>query len=200
MARTIAKDHDDKRKQIQDAAAKFFAETGFDRASMSQLAKSCGISKAAIYHYYESKDALLFDILDSYLKALRDRITSIQRGELEPEAYLRNVLTEILQAYRGADHQHRVQIDAMSYLPEEQQALLRSYQRELVTVVSDSLMELAPAALKANPRKVKATTMSVFGMLNWFYMWNGDDREAARAEYAELVSDILTKGLAGIKA
>ena len=67
MARTIAKDHDQKREQILKSAAKVFADQGFDRASMNLLAKECGISKANIYHYYDSKDALLFDLLDSLI-------------------------------------------------------------------------------------------------------------------------------------
>ncbi|MEP1496455.1 helix-turn-helix domain-containing protein, partial [Pseudophaeobacter sp.] len=66
MARTIAKDHDEKRAQILKSAAKVFAEAGYDRASMTQLARQCGISKANIYHYYDSKEAVLFGLLDTY--------------------------------------------------------------------------------------------------------------------------------------
>ena len=42
MARTIAKDHDEKRAALLATAARFFAETGYDRASMNELAKACG--------------------------------------------------------------------------------------------------------------------------------------------------------------
>ena len=50
MARTIAKDHDQKRALILSASARLFAEEGYDRASMTQIARACGISKANIYH------------------------------------------------------------------------------------------------------------------------------------------------------
>ena len=60
MARPIAKDYDAKRSHILKTAARVFADTGYARASMSQVAKDCGFSKANIYHYYSSKDALLF--------------------------------------------------------------------------------------------------------------------------------------------
>ncbi len=52
MAPTIAKDHDEKRVAIRVTAARIFAAQGVDRASMSVIAKGCGISKALIYHYY----------------------------------------------------------------------------------------------------------------------------------------------------
>ena len=50
MARTIAKDHGDKRHAILTASSKVFTDVGFDRASMVQVAKACSFSKAALYH------------------------------------------------------------------------------------------------------------------------------------------------------
>ncbi|MEM7441197.1 MAG: helix-turn-helix domain-containing protein [Pseudomonadota bacterium] len=74
MARTIAKNYDEKRGLILDRAARLFADEGFDRASVNSVAQACDISKANIYHYYKSKDEILFDILDKYLSALQARI------------------------------------------------------------------------------------------------------------------------------
>ena len=92
MARPIAKDHDAKRVHILKTAARVFAQTGFVRASMSQVAKDCGISKANIYHYYSGKDALLFDILDTYLLELRDRLLHLPLDGLTPDAQLSAIL------------------------------------------------------------------------------------------------------------
>lgn len=198
MARTIARDHDEKRGQILAAAARVFAEQGYDRASMSQLAGACGISKANIYHYYDSKEALLFDILDSYLRALRDRIAAVSGAGLTPEEHLRAVLLEILIAYRGADDEHRVQLSALAALPPEAQKVLRGYQRDLVAQLSGIVAALAPEVFRGAPGKLRAATMSVFGMLNWFYMWNRDDSDAARRDYARLVGDLVLRGLSGL--
>lgn len=198
MARTIAKDHDQKREQILAAAAKVFATEGYDRASMTQLARECGISKANIYHYYGGKDAILYDILDSYLSALRDRVCGIDIQGLDPEARLRRVVAEVLFAYQGADHEHKVQINDMSALPVEQQKKLRGYQRDMVQFLSDLLQEVAPDVLGNDPAKLRAVTMSVFGMLNWYYMWNTGAGTQARKDYADLVSDLTLKGINGV--
>lgn len=198
MARTIAKDHDDKRARILKSAARVFAQEGFDRASMSQLARECGISKANIYHYYDSKDAILFDILDSYLLQLRDQICGLDLEALEPADRLRRVVLEILLAYQGVDDEHRVQTSGMSALPEEQQKLLRGYQRDLVEFVSDIIASISPATFEDDAAKLRATTMSVFGMLNWFYMWNAGADSDARSDYAALVSDLTLSGVDGL--
>ncbi|MEZ5872355.1 MAG: TetR/AcrR family transcriptional regulator [Nitratireductor sp.] len=196
MARTIARDHEEKRALIRKRAARVFAETGFDRASMSQLAADCGISKASIYHYYASKQALLFDILDHHLNALAERLSGIDAAK--PQERLNAMLREILLAYRGADDEHRLQINAIGQLPVGEQEKLKSCQRKIVAVMRSAIAEAGPAGLANDSRKLHATTMSVFGMLNWFYMWNRDDTVEARLDYASLVGGLLQGGFAAI--
>ncbi len=195
MARTIAADHDQKRSQILDTAARVFAEQGFHRASVSAVAAACGLSKAAIYHYYDSKDALLFDLLDNHLTDLRDRIAAVPDPGAGPQAHLRAVILEILLAYHGADDHHRVQIAEMRVLPEAQQRRLRDVQREIITQVSEVVRGVAPARFTGDAKRLRATTMSLFGMLNWFYMWNRDDSLDARHAYADLVGDLILNGI-----
>ena len=198
MARTIAKDHDQKRAQILKSAARVFAREGFDRASMTQLARECGISKANIYHYYDSKDAILYDILETYLRELRDLICGIELDGLSSEERLHRVVAEILLAYQGVDDEHRVQTSGMSALPEEQQKVLRRYQRDMVEFVGNIISENAPQGVAGDGEKLRAATMSVFGMLNWYYMWNTGAGTQAREEYAALVSNLTLGGLTKI--
>jgi len=199
MARTIAKDYEQKRAHILKSAARVFAEQGYDRASMSVLAKECGISKANIYHYYNSKDALLYDVLDTYLKALRDRICDLDLSALNANAQLSLVVREILLAYQGADDEHRVQSNGMRALPEEQQQVLRGYQRDLVNRVSEVVAASAEGVFDDDPVRLRETTMSVFGMLNWYYMWQHSADSEARERYAELTTDLILGGVRGLK-
>lgn len=198
MARTIAKDHGEKRAQILKSAAKVFADQGFDRASMSQLAAECGISKANIYHYYDSKHALLFDLLDHYLSTLRDRICAIPFDPETPEDALRETVMQTLLAYQGADDEHRVQTTGLSALPEDQQKILRTYQRDMVAHLSRILAACAPAQFEGRPDILRATTMSVFGMLNWYFMWQTGAGEVARRDYATLVANLTLNGIKGL--
>nr|WP_168713307.1 TetR/AcrR family transcriptional regulator [Cochlodiniinecator piscidefendens] len=179
-------------------AAKVFADEGYDRASMSKLATACGISKANIYHYYDSKDALLFDILDTYLRALRDRICGIDTDGLSPQECLRATVSEILLAYQGADDEHRVQSSGIAVLPADQQSMLRGFQRDLVDYLSDTVASIAPDVFENDKAKLHGVTMSIFGMLNWFYMWNSKAGPDAREEYAELVSNLSLHGIRGL--
>lgn len=198
MARTIAKDHEAKREAILKTAAEFFAEQGFDRASMGKLAQACGVSKALIYHYYPSKDALLFDILDTHLTALVEVVEREAAGPGSAQSRLRALIRAILIAYRDSDAEHKVQLDALSSLPEENQVHLRALQRRLVACMSDSVRAIAPERFVSRPELVGPVTMSVFGMLNWFYLWHKPGGPVDRDAYADIVADLVIGGLPAV--
>ncbi|MCP5075774.1 MAG: TetR/AcrR family transcriptional regulator [Rhodobacteraceae bacterium] len=198
MARTIAKDHDDKRRAILKTAARFFAENGYDRASMSQLSVECGVSKALIYHYYSGKEVLLFDILNSHLTALLAEVSSIGKVGKTPQEHLKALVQALLQNYKNADVEHRLQLEAMTSLPTTQQAELAGVQKQLVQVVSDAIELIEPDYFAANPKNLRPVTMSLFAMLNWFYLWYRKGAGITRKGYADLATDILLSGLKGV--
>ena len=197
MARTIAKDHDQKREKILKTAARVIADEGIARASMAQIAEACGISKANIYHYYSSKDALLFDILDSHLSALRDRLCGLDKLSA-PGVRLHRFTLETLLAYEGMDAEHKIQSEGLPLLPRAQQNTLKSYQRDMVRHLAAILTDVAPAVFAGDPNKLRAATMSVFGMLNWFYKWSPRASKAEREDYAKLVADLTVHGVKGL--
>ena len=193
MARTIAKDHDEKRVAIRMAAARIFAAQGVDRASMSAIAKACGISKALIYHYYGGKAELLYDILECHLEGLNEVVDAV--APMEPRPYLRAIVLEILLAYAGADDLHRILINSRDVLSPSQQGEINAIQRRLIGKVSAAILAVAPDIPES---KQHATTMSLFGMTNWFFMWNREEGDAARRAYASLVADIFLDGVGAL--
>ena len=197
MARTKALDYDLKRQAILDSAARLFAETGFDRASMSQLAVVCGVSKALLYHYYTSKDALLYDIIGDHLNKLCGLVEAADDPHCEPEIRLQQLVSALLDAYREADHQHQVQINAMKFLPAGQQEELKGLERRLVRLFADAIRGVEPA-LGDGRGLLKPVTMSLFGMLNWDYMWFRTEGRMDREDYACIASRLVIDGARGL--
>lgn len=197
MARTKAVDYDLKRDAILRSAAKLFAETGFDRSSMSQLADVCGVSKALLYHYYNSKDALLYDVIGAHLEALCAQVEDTDDRAAAPEERLHCLVAGLLNAYRAADHQHQVQINAMKFLPADQQEELKNTERRLVALFADAIREIEPS-LGDHRGLLKPVTMSLFGMLNWHYMWFRPDGKIGRDDYARIASRLVIDGAKGV--
>ncbi|MGB7319173.1 MAG: TetR/AcrR family transcriptional regulator, partial [Planktotalea sp.] len=84
--------------------------------------------------------------------------------------------------------------EGIALLPIEQQGVLKGYQRDMVRQLSDILVGCAPE-LTDDRTRLRDVTMSVFGMLNWFFMWNGGAGTAEREKYAELVSGLVLGGV-----
>jgi TetR/AcrR family transcriptional regulator, repressor for uid operon len=63
----------DLREKIIQAAIESFAQTGFDKTKMEEIAKRLGLSKGTIYLYFNSKEDLFLAICEHYVKVMRDQ-------------------------------------------------------------------------------------------------------------------------------
>ncbi|MCZ8271805.1 MAG: TetR/AcrR family transcriptional regulator [Beijerinckiaceae bacterium] len=185
MARPIAADHEDKRSAILKAAAKLFASHGFDRASMAEIALACGVSKALLYHYYASKDQLLFDIIRAHLDDLVAAIEAVPKT-LAPRERLAAMINALLEEYRHADEEHQIQISDLKRLPPKMKAELVERERVLVRQFSAALAGLEPI-LAARRELLTPLTMNLFGMMNWKFMWFRENGPVSHAAFAEMV-------------
>jgi len=192
MARPRSAEYDEKRQAILDRSAAVFAKHGYDRASMAEVAKACGVSKALLYHYYVNKAALLFDILHDHLQELVDAVSAVDT-RLPPHQRLRALVGALLEAYRDADDEHKIQLNELGKLPARQKKMLTDLERELVHVFAEAIAAVNPA-LDGGGALLKPVTMSLFGMINWHYMWFREGKALTREDYADLVTTLLVEG------
>jgi AcrR family transcriptional regulator len=92
----------DTRSAILSKAAELFSTKGYAGSSMSDLAEELGLSKAAIYHHFESKERLLRELMDSTFKELEALIIKnegIPLDEIDVHDLLRS-FTEITYSHR----------------------------------------------------------------------------------------------------
>ncbi len=192
MARSRANDYDDKRQAILNRSAELFSAHGYDRASMNKIAEACGVSKANLYHYYKDKEGLLFDVIRFHLEELLEVVEAADNPAAAPETRLRGLIAALLEAYRDADSQHNVQISSMRFLPAERQAELKGMERDLVRIFSAAVAGVTPH-LKGT-KMLTPVTMSLFGMVNWHYLWFKSTGSVSRDEYAEIVTRLISDG------
>jgi AcrR family transcriptional regulator len=195
MARTRASDYDRKRQGILSRSAILFAEHGFTGTSITMIAEACGVSKALMYHYYSSKDAVLFDLLQDHLQDLVTVVEAAAQSGGQAEEKLFAISAALLEAYRGADAEHQVQISSLKLLPPAQQEILKEMERRLVAIVSDAIAAAIPSVTKKR-QLLKPLTMSLFGMLNWHYLWFRDGKGITREKYARMVTGLILSGAA----
>lgn len=58
-------------------ATRLFAERGYDRTSVQEIVEAAGVTKGALYHYFGSKDDLLYEIYGRVLRLQTERLDAI---------------------------------------------------------------------------------------------------------------------------
>jgi AcrR family transcriptional regulator len=199
MARTRAVDFAEKQHAILVAAAAVFAEQGMEKASMAQIALRAHVSKALLYHYYPSKDALIFGIVHTHLSDLDTAVTAADESGAEGTALLEALIWAVLDNYRDADNAHTVQLNGTSALSDEQKEAIRAVERRIVKRFSDALASINPALNNPDRPLLMPVTMSLFGMLNWVYMWFREGGAMTREDYGRLATNLILNGIHAVK-
>ncbi len=168
MARTRAEDYDARRAALVERAAALFAKKGFDGASLADLARACKVSKALLYHYFPSKEAILFEVMESHIHALVDAARRVKASRAAPAEKLRTLTRVLMRLYAGASARHKVLLNDLDRLPEKQRARIVSEQRELIATVAALLAAIRPDLA---PKMRIPATMLYFGMINWTHTW-----------------------------
>ncbi len=208
MARPKSATHDIKRDAILDIAAQCFADRSYPAASMNEIATACGTSKARLYHYYDSKEAILFDLMDRYTQRLLSLIAlteaTAQRRNLDDRAALHELIRAFLQEYESSATRHVALLNDTQFLSDapdahlgtpaiSPQELILNRQRDVVAAVTRALRRAYPNRMNATNQT--AITMMLFGMINWTFTWLRPGGPISYVAFAEEVIALLEKGL-----
>ncbi len=179
-------------------AAQCFADRSYPAASMNDIAAACGTSKARLYHYYESKEAILFDLLDRYTQRLLALIAeteaTAQRRDLDDRGALHELIRRFLAEYESSATRHVALLHDTKFLGETQRELILNRQRNVVSAVTRCLRRAYPARLNAGNQT--AVAMMLFGMINWTFTWLRPGGALSYAGFAEEVIAMVEGGLA----
>jgi AcrR family transcriptional regulator len=83
-------------ERLMRVSVELFAEHGYAQTSVQQIVDAAGVTKGALYHYFTSKDDLLFDIYDRLLSMQREHLDGIVARGLDPEATIRLVCEDVI--------------------------------------------------------------------------------------------------------
>lgn len=199
MARTQASDFNDRREFIIERALQLYAEKGFLGASVADLADACKTSKSLIYHYFPSKEDILFEAMDSHIKTLGNAASGIAAMDAPAADKLRALVHAFMHLYVGAAARHKVLINELYHLPPNRRDIIVGRQRRLIQLVVDLVAEIQPQ-LKTRPELLRPSAMLFYGMINWTHTWFDPKGPASVDAIAELMGDMMIGGLKALPA
>lgn len=83
------------RQQLTDTATAMFLERGFDAVRVAEIAAACGVSEKTVFNYFPSKEALVLDLPEATMAALR---TGLARADRTPTDAALEILAGELDA------------------------------------------------------------------------------------------------------
>lgn len=192
MARTQAADYEERREAIVEKAAVLFAEKGFLGTSVSEIAKACDASKSLLYHYYPSKEDVLYAVMVSHI----DRLVAIVAEELNATATaqdrLHSLLVRFMEEYAHASARQKVLLNELLNLPDNRRSSIVAKQRKIVDAVQVIVSEIRPD-LATDKARGRSLTMLLFGMINWTGNWFNVDGPLTSRDIAEMTFALISK-------
>lgn len=195
MARPRAADHDEHRDRILARAVHAFAQLGYPSATMADLAHACGLSKAALYHYFPGKEALLQEALERHTARLLATCDAVAARDLSPAEALRALVRALLADYRDSRDHHAALINDVRFLEAPAREAIRAQERAVVGRVADAIDAAFPG--RVPPAQRTPTTMALLGMINFTFAWLRPDGPMSYERFADLVIDLWWRGLSG---
>jgi AcrR family transcriptional regulator len=193
VARLRSAQYEAQREFILQTAAGAFAEQGFPSTSMADLARRCRVSKSLLYHYYASKERLLFDLLNDYTTRLVRVADAAEQQTGESNECLAQLIRSFLTEYESSQSRHMVLLNDLKRLPPAQRRGIVNNQRAVVAVFARAIRREGGFA-EAAPL-LKPLTMLLFGMMNWTFTWLKPDKGIGYDEFAELVVRVFGAGM-----
>jgi AcrR family transcriptional regulator len=190
MARTQAVDFDQRREEIVDRAARLFAVRGFLGTSIAELAAACNVSKSLIYHYFGSKEDVLYEAMATHVDALTVAAQDAVASTTSPALQFRRLAKGFMALYVDAAPRHQVLLNDLSYLPAERRKSIIARQRNLVSIVEAILVELQPE-LADRKGLLRTRSMLFFGMINWTHTWFNSSGPVKYDEIADMACDMI---------
>jgi AcrR family transcriptional regulator len=193
MARTRSENYDDIQRGILTAACGLFAKQGYMRASIADLADACKLSRGALYHYFESKEAILFAILDAHIRKMIADVEAAMGDKSTTLDQFRAAIQAIVELNARSTDEQRVILNDLSFLGKAEQEAIKGLERQLVDVISDLLIRLDKEG-RVVKRTKKIYSMMLFGILNFSHTWYDPKGGIEPREFADMVVDLFLYG------
>ena len=177
----------DSRQEILRTAARLFQQRGYDATSMNDVAAALKLSKGGLYHHFQSKDEILYEIMNHAMEITQQRVLDPVRGIADAEDRLRALIRlhiEVVLSPR--DREITVMLHENHPLPPSLRKRINGRKKDyvhflekLMGEVQEKAQEKAREKGQGNHRSIgakgkvspRAAAFALLGMINWIYQW-----------------------------
>lgn len=198
MTRVRAHDYEGKRNVILCKAAGLIARKGFDVATMMDVAQACGTSKSHLYHYFPSKEDLLYAIVHEHITRQAADLIRIVHLPLPAEERFDLFVDSFVEGASRSRDEHIMLMNDLKFLPRGQREHVRKLEVDMTSLMEGLLREINPT-LMAQERLETPYALLLYGMMIWTFTWYRRSGPIPPAELARRISGLFVNGFRNIQ-
>jgi TetR/AcrR family transcriptional regulator, cholesterol catabolism regulator len=185
-----------KREEILAAATDRFGRDGYEDTKWADIAADVGVGPTALYHYFESKQHCLYEIMDNAIDGFRERFEAITHEHAEPLAALLAVIQDCFAMEEHDVQRNRVLVAEQGLLsgrsasPREEEArqAARARTRDLEFAWATFLdRAMQQGAIPENDPRLM--TRAILGLYNSVWHWYRPNGIVALDRVAEFFTE-----------
>ena len=182
------------RENILQAAALIFQQKGYHATSMQDIANAVDLKKGSLYHYVDSKQEILFALLNEALELILERLEFVADQQIPPEQKIR----QITRAYFSflAENPSLSSVLLLEYRSlEEEYKKLHIPRRDQVDQIWLQCIEEGASQGVFHELEPGLVSKALLGVLNWTITWYREDGPLSAEEIADQFADLFLVGL-----
>jgi AcrR family transcriptional regulator len=181
-----------RRGEILHAALRAFRDKGYHATTLDDIARHVGVRKAALYHYFPSKQAILHECHRESLNEL-DRIIDEARAFPKAAEELAHVIREHVRVMTDSLQGSPLAFEVTSFSHAQQAAMMKRRDR-----YEQAVREIIDAGIRRGEFRhidSKLATFAILGAINWIARWYRPEGALHAAELGAAFVDQTLRGL-----
>jgi AcrR family transcriptional regulator len=186
------------RQEILRASARLFQQQGYDATSMNDIAAALKLSKGGLYHHFQSKEEILFDLMNHAMDITEARVLNPAKAVADPEQRLRTLIRlHIGVVLSEGDREITVMLHENHPLSPALRKRINARKKDYIHFVENLVAEVQRARGSKSPVSPRAAAFALLGMINWIYQWYRPEGALQEASLAQQYTDIFLQGALG---
>ena len=194
MPRNETKKNQDKAQEICLTAAQIFFEKGYNATSLNDIADELSITKAGLYYYVESKQDLLYRIINMGLDSVKDEVLDPAREIADAEERLKFIIFNHARLSAGGNHAVLIISHEDNELSFQQREETLTRRREYFDFIRNTLVELENDG-KLQKIDLTTATFTLLGMILWLSRWFSPRGKISVEMVCEDVCEMALRGI-----
>jgi TetR/AcrR family transcriptional regulator, cholesterol catabolism regulator len=181
----------DPRQEILRTSARLFQQQGYDGTSMNDVASALRLSKGGLYHHFQSKEEILFELMNHAMDISEERVIGPVKAIADPEQRLRMLIRRhIAVVLSERDREITVMLHENHPLSPSLRRRINARKKDYVHFVENLVAEVQRARGSKALVTPRAAAFALLGMINWIYQWYRPqgplDEESLVHQYTEI--------------